>query len=93
MSDVGDVNTEVPVTVFAFGQRNRIVKVTCVRGVDRDDRLAGQVDSTFEVLIIEFVGLFARGVEDCFRELVGESELVDDRLQVDSRLTALAEDF
>ena len=83
---VGDVHAQPPVAVVEPLQRDRVVEVAGVDRVDRDDRLAGQVEPAVADRFVELLGLLAGLFEGVVGELVGQVELADDRQRVDARL-------
>ena len=93
VGNVCDVYAQLPVSVLKFDERDRVVKVACFFGIDRDDGVAGKVGTGIRDRFIEFVGLSAGALHCFFGKLTGQSEFVDHGLRVDSGLAAIAEDF
>src|SRR4051812_27304368 len=91
--DVGDVHAEEPVAVIEALQRDRIVEIASVDGVDRYDRELGQVAAAPADRFVEQVGLLASFGEGVIVEFAGQVKFVDDRHGVDAGLSAGAEDI
>ena len=66
--NVRDVHTEL-VAVFGAGDRNRVVDILCICAVDSENRLAAQIKSAGNLVLVGFINIELL----CFREnLVGE---------------------
>ena len=91
MRNVGDVYAKSPVSVLESFQRNRIVEVTCVDGVDCDDGICGEINSPIGNRFVERVGLLSSYFECVFGEITGQPKLVNDGLRINARSTARAE--
>src|SRR5437868_4701948 len=72
---------------------NRVVEVAGVDRVDRDNRLVGEIQPPFQVILVELLGLLAGLGMNLFGKFVGETEFVNDRKRVDTRLAAGPENF
>ena len=90
--NVGDVYAQPPMAVVEPLQGDGIVEVAGVDRIDRDDRLAGQIEPAFDRLV-ETVRLLAGLVQGVFGELLGQVELADDRERIDARLALRPEDL
>ena len=79
--------------VLQSGQRNGVVEVAGVGRIDRDDRLAGQVESALGDRFVEGLGLLASVFQDVLGKLFRQVELANDRERVDARLAGRSQDF
>ncbi len=89
---VGNVDTQPPVAVVELLQRDGVVVVAGVHRVNRDDRLAGQIEAVAN-RFVKTVGLLPGIVQSVLGELFGQAELANDRKRVDARLALRPEDL
>ena len=90
--NVGNVHAQPPMAVVELLQGNGVVEIAGVDRIDRDDRLAGQIEPAFDRLVEAgrlLPGLF-QGVRG---ELLGQVELADDRERIDARLALRPQDL
>ena len=73
-------------------ERDRVVEVAGIDRVDRDDRLAGQIEPIADRLV-ERVGLLAGIFQHVFGKLLGQAEFADDRERIDARRALRTEHF
>jgi hypothetical protein len=90
MRHVGDMDSQSPVAVFEAFQRDRVVEIAGILRIDRDDRLASQIQSLADRLV-ERRRLSPRVVHDVQRKMLGQIELADDRARIDARRAAGAQ--
>ena len=84
VAHVGDVDAQLPLVVGQLAEADRVVVVLGVVGVDRADDLVGQVDADGLLLVsVERIQGVAGLVLHLLREVAGQVELDDDRLEVD----------
>ncbi len=90
--NVGDVDAQPPMPVVELFQRDGVVVVAGVHGINRDDRLARQVEALADRLV-EAVGLLPGLVQGVLGELFGQAELADDGERIDARLALRPQDL
>ena len=90
--NVGNVDAQPPMPVVELYQRNGVVEIAGVDRINRDDRLAGQVEAVADRLV-EAVGLLPGLVQGVLGELFGQAELADDGKRIDARLALRPQDL
>ncbi len=80
MRHVGDVDPQSPATSRQHFQGQRIVEVTGVRRIDRDDRHRGEILAITKLGIVETLGRRPSRLENLLGKLARQPELVDHRL-------------
>ena len=90
--NVGNVDAQPPMAVVELLQGNGVVKIAGVDRIDRDDRLAGQIEPAFDRLV-EAGRLLPGLVQGVLGEFFGQVELADDRERIDARLALRPQDF
>ena len=93
MRDIRNMYPQMPVPVLGALQRNRIVKVACINGVDRNDGFSRQIQPSRQILFIEQTRLLSCLLQDIFGKCIGQTEFVNDAQRVDARLSALSQDL
>ena len=89
--DVGDVHAQQPVAPLDPLQRDRVVEVAGIDGIDRHDHAVSEIAAGGRDRLVEPIGLGPRVVERLFGERSGQAELVDHRLRVHAHVARLPE--
>ena len=94
VANVGDVHAQLPVLALrVHGQRNGIVEVAGICGVDGDDDLLRKVLAAVEVILVKRGRGLACFLEHVLRKFVGQAKRPDNGQRVHSRRAARAENF